>query len=95
MIWALSPPMKVSDTTSAATRMPIGIEPAEKRDGDGGEAIAGRDRGLELADLARHLGNAGEPCETAGNAEDRQRRRLGMKPANRAARGASPLRRSR
>ena len=45
-----------------------GIEPAEERHGDGREAVAGRDRRLQLADLARNLGDAGKPRQAARDA---------------------------
>ena len=54
-----------------------GVEPAEERHGDGREAVAGRDRRLQLADLPRNLRDAGKPREPARDREDRQRRRFG------------------
>ena len=49
------------------------IEPAEKRDDDRGEAVAGRNAGLQLADRTRDLDDAGE----AG----KRRRRSGTRAA--------------
>ena len=67
------------------------IEPAEERDDDRGETVARRDARLELADRAGDLDDAGEARERARDGE--QRRTISwsaLKPAKRAACGASP-----
>ena len=67
------------------------VEPAEERDRDGREAVARRDRGLELADLPRHLGDARQaPRGRRKCAKTASVVVLELKPAKRAARGASP-----
>src|SRR5665647_2622875 len=45
------------------------IEPAEEGDDDRGEAVAGRDAGLQHADRTGHLDDAGKAGKRAGNHE--------------------------
>src|ERR1700733_4325015 len=45
------------------------IQPAEKGDDDGGEAVARRHTGVEMSDRSRHLDDAGKPGERAGHRE--------------------------
>ena len=65
------------------------VEPAEEGDRDRGEAVARRDRGLELPDLARDLDDAGKPGEPAGNREHGHRGAVRVEAAE--ARGARRL----
>ncbi len=54
------------------------IEPAEEGDDDGGEAVAGRDAGIEMADRPRHFDDAGKARERAGNREGEQHQPVGV-----------------
>ena len=83
--------MKVSARNRPGDQDADRIEPAEERDDDRGEAVAGRDAGLQMPDRTRDLDDAGKARERARD----QRRSamtswLALKPAKRAARGAAP-----
>ena len=63
-----------------AKRTPIGIEPAEEGDDDGGEAVARRDRRLELADGARDLEMPARPARPP----DSRKQKMTMRVAREA-----------
>ena len=52
------------------------VQPAEEGDDDRGEAVAGRDRGDELADRTGHLEHAGEAGEAAAEQQAQPDRSL-------------------
>ena len=61
------------------------VEAAEEGDDDGGEAVAGRDAGLKMPDRPRHLDDAGEPGERAGNKERDDHEAIGIEAGSRPA----------
>src|SRR5262244_166989 len=66
------------------------IEPSEKRDDDGREAVARREARLQVPDRAGHLDDAGEACERARQREGEQHQLVGVEPrkSRRAGGGA-------
>src|SRR5882724_11958756 len=54
------------------------IQPAEKRDDDGGEAIAGRDVGAEVSDRAGDLDDAGKAGERSRDEEGEDHQPVGI-----------------
>ena len=69
------------------------IQPAEEGDDDGGEAVARRDAGLELADRPRHFEDAGKAGERARDREGEQHQAIGAE-AGEARRPAARRRRT-
>src|ERR1700676_907136 len=67
-----------------------GIKPAEECNNDGGETIARRYIGLQMSDRTRHLDDAGEACQRAGNRKCEERQPVGVETgkARRTRRGA-------
>ena len=64
-ICAPSPPMKVSARNKSGDQDADRIEPPEKGDDDGGEAVARGYARIEMADRPRHFDNAGKAGERA------------------------------
>jgi hypothetical protein len=56
------------------------IEPPQERNDDGGESVAGRNAGLQMADWAGDLDDAGEPGERARHREREQHELVGIEP---------------
>src|SRR6185312_8806145 len=66
------------------------IEPPQKGDDDGGEAVTRRYARIEMADRSRHFDDAGETGQRARNREGEEHEAVGVEPGEprRARRGA-------
>src|ERR1700684_3684398 len=75
-IWACSPPMKVSARNSPAIRMPIGLSRPRNATMIAVKPYPGEKPGCRWA--ARHLDDAGEPGERAGDGERQDHELVGI-----------------
>src|SRR6516165_531576 len=62
------------------------IEPPQKGDDNGGEAVARRHAGIEMADRSRHFDDPGKAGQRAGNREGEEHQAIGVEAGE--ARGA-------